>query len=90
MEQTRDERLAKLPEKPFLSQEDLDELWNARGMKYYVDKIHISMLNRGLVPSVDREAFRSVIMSMLRHFLIEGKNTPDPRKAPKPRFPKVY
>jgi len=90
MEQTRDERLAKLPEKQFISPEDVAEIWDARGMKHYVDKLHISMLNRGLVPSVDREAFRSLIRTMLDRFLVEGKSTPDPRLAPKPRFPKVY
>jgi hypothetical protein len=90
MEQTRDERLAKLPEKPFLSRDDVDEIWNARGMKHYVDKLHVSMLSRGLVTSVDREAFRSLIRHMVDHFLVDGKSTPDPKIAPKPRFPQVY
>lgn len=90
MERSKTEKLAFLPEKPVLSAEALDEVWNARGMRHRVDEIHVSLLSRGLLPSVDREAFRHMIKVLLEQFLVVGKSKPDPRLAPKPRFPKVH
>lgn len=75
--------------KPFLSPEQLDELWNERGMKYRVDEFHAALLQRGLGVYVDRPMFRTMVMSILEKFLVEGEARRDPRYQPIPRFPRV-
>lgn len=81
---------AKLPEKNFISGDQLDELWNMRGMKYRVDEMHKSMLERGLIPSVDRPAFRAAFRTIVKEFLVDGRAKRQPNKDPRPRFPKVF
>lgn len=90
MDRAERDKLSFFAPKPFVSPEDMEEIWNARGLKHRIDEIHVSLLSRGLTPNVDREAFRKVIRSALDHFLVEGRSKPDPRLAPKPRFPKVF
>lgn len=77
------------PRKPFLSQDQLDELWNERGLKYRVDEFHVVLLERGLGVHVDRPIFRSTFYSILKLFLVDGEAKRDPRYMPIPRFPRV-
>lgn len=78
-----------LPEaKQFLTPEQLDEIWNTRGMKYRWDELHVALLNRGLLPSVDRPAFRQMVRDILAFFLVEGNAQRDPRRTPRQRFPR--
>lgn len=81
---------AQLPEKQFLSSDQMDEIWNMRGMKYRVDELHKSMIERGLLPSVDRPAFRQAFNTIVREFLVDGRAKREPGKDPIPRFPKVF
>ena len=81
---------ARLPEKEFLTADQLEEIWNMRGMKYRVDEFHKSLVERGLVPSVDRPIFRQSFYQILKEFLVEGRAKREPGKDPIPRFPKVY
>jgi hypothetical protein len=81
---------AKLPEKQFLDADQLEEIWNMRGMKYRVDEMHKSLVERGLMPSVDRPMFRQAFQSILKEFLVDGRAKREPSKDPIPRFPKVF
>ena len=80
---------ARLPDKPFLTAEQLEEIWNMRGMKYRVDELHKSMIERGLIPSVQRQDFRQAFQSIIHDFLVEGRAKRQPKHDPIPRFPKV-
>jgi len=80
---------AVLPDKKsFISAEQLDEIWNTRGLKYRIDELHVSLLNRGLVPSLDRPAFRLLLKEILAGFLVNGEARRDPRRTPRMRFPR--
>lgn len=78
------------PPKEFITEDQLDELWNLRGLKYRFDELHVALLSRGLNPSIDRERFRSNVLDVLRAFLVKGDARLDPRKAPRAKYPKVY
>jgi|WetSurSiteA1Bulk_404760.scaffolds.fasta_scaffold11402_2 hypothetical protein len=75
-------------DKPFITEEQLSELWDSRGMKYRIDEFHVALLNRGLIPTVDRPMFRQLVHDILRTFLVEGKARRDPRRSPRQRFPR--
>lgn len=78
------------PKKTFLTPEQMQEVWDARGMKYRVDELHQMLLDRGLAVYVDRPMFRKMVVDIFRSFLVEGDARRDPRRQPKSRFPKVY
>ena len=78
------------PERYFLSMDDLDELWDLRGMKYRVDDFHKMLLDRGLAVYIDRPKFRAMFRDILRSFLVEGDARRDPRRQPRQSFPKVF
>ena len=78
------------PSKQFLTEDQLDEIWDTRGMKYCIDALHLSLLSRGLLNSLDRPTFRSTVYEILKSFLVSGASRIDPRKSPRPRFPKVF
>ena len=78
------------PPKKFISEDEMDEIWDARGLKYRVDEFHVAMLNRGLGPYVDREVFRKIFRDIVQAFFVNGEARHDPRRAPRQRFPKVY
>ena len=80
-----------LPEpKQFLTEEQLIEIWDLRGLKYRMDDLHIQFLSRGLNVSVDRVMFRTIMYELLGAFLIRGEARLPSSKAPIPRFPKVF
>ena len=76
---------AVLPRKQFLSEEELLELWETRGMKFRVDDFYSHCRDRGLLPYFRKESFRSKLLSMLRQFLVEGETRRDPRFVPPPK-----
>jgi hypothetical protein len=76
------------PPKPFLTSDQLAEIWDTRGMKYRVDEIHVALMNRGLLPSVDRPAFRQLMHDFLESFLVKGEARRDPRRSPRQRLPR--
>lgn len=78
------------PKKQFITDDQLDELWDTRGLKYRFDEFHELLLNRGLQPYVDRPKFQKMVRDILRGFLVEGEARRDPRRVPMQRFPKVY
>ena len=78
------------PKKQFLTSDQVQEIWDARGMKYRVDELHQMLLDRGLVNYVDRPMFRRMVLDIFRAFLVEGDARRDPRRQPRQRFPKVY
>jgi hypothetical protein len=77
------------PKKQFLTEEDFDEIWDPRGLKYRVDELHVMLLNRGLSPHIDRSSFRSMVKTMLSQFFVEGQAKRDPKLEPRGRWPKV-
>ena len=78
------------PTKKFLDQEQLDEIWEARGLKFRVDELHMFMLQRGLLPYVDREVFRRDVFGILKEFLVEGGARRDPKRSPTTIFPRSF
>jgi hypothetical protein len=78
------------PEKQFLSEEEFEEVWDARGMKYRVDELHQMLLDRGLNVYIDRPKFRAMFRDIVRGFTVQGDARRDPRTRPRQRFPKVY
>ena len=77
------------PKKQFLTEDQLLEIWELRGMKYRFDELHLAFLSRGLLPTTDRQAFRELLLSIMRDYLVEGRSKRDPKHEPIPRFPKV-
>lgn len=81
---------AVLPDlKKFVEKTVVDEVWDTRGMKYRVDEIHQSLLNRGLQPYVNQQVFRKMIYDLVHGFFVDGEARRDPRRVPMQRFPKV-
>jgi hypothetical protein len=78
------------PDKPFITDEQLDELWDARGMKYRVDELHVALLNRGLGPYLDRPKFRKMVRDILEQFLVRGEAKRQPEHEVRQSFPKVF
>ncbi|MHC4507737.1 MAG: hypothetical protein ACYTAO_02100 [Planctomycetota bacterium] len=71
-----------LPRKQFLTEEELLEIWETRGLKYRVDELHKFCLERGLLPHNRRDSFRKKVFGMMRQFLCEGETRRDPRFVP--------
>lgn len=71
-----------LPAKQFLTQEELVEVWENRGLKYRVDELHKFCVERGLLPHNRRDHFRKKVFGMLRAFFCEGDMRRDPRFVP--------
>ena len=78
------------PKQQFITEEELYEVWDTRGMKYRVDDLHTMLINRGLAVYIDRPKFREMFKDILRSFLVDGDARRDPRKQPRQRFPKVF
>jgi len=80
-----------LPEpKQFLTPDQFEEVWNLRGLKYRIDDFHVSLLSRGLNVSVNREIFRTAMRELLEEFFVKGEARLPSKKAPIPKFPKVF
>jgi len=80
-----------IPEpKQFLSEDQLEELWTARGLKYRLDDLHVQLLSRGLNVAVDRAIFRHTVHEILKAFLVNGEARLPKSKYAKPKFPKVF
>ena len=77
------------PIKPCLTQDQLDEYWEQRGMKYQADALHRACLSYGMNVAIDRPRFRSMMYEILQKFFVIGEARLDPRKEPRPRWPKV-
>jgi hypothetical protein len=78
------------PPKQFLTEDQLLELWDTRGLKYEVDRIHQNLLDRGLAVYVDQPMFRKTMWDLLDGFLVQGRARRDPRRQPRQKFPKVF
>lgn len=76
---------AVLPRKQFLSEEELLELWETRGLKFRIDEFYAHCRDRGLLPYFRKENFRSKLLNVLRQFLVEGESRRDPRYVPPPK-----
>ena len=72
-----------LPEKVFLDESDLLEVWELRGMKFRFDDFYTFLCERGLLPHLRRDSFRKKVYGILRKFLSEGETRVDPRTAPR-------
>jgi len=71
-----------LPAKQFLSEDELVELWEIRGLKFRVDELHKFCQERGLLPHLRRDSFRKKVLGMLRAFMVNGEIRRDPRFVP--------
>jgi len=78
------------PKKQFITRDELDELWDMRGLKHRVDDFHKMLLDRGLATYIDRPKFRSMFKDIIRTFLVDGDARRDPLKQPIQSFPKVF
>jgi len=78
------------PPKQFLTAEQLEEIWNLRGLKYRVDEFHQLLLDRGLGVYIDQPKFRKMVQELLQAFFVEGDARRDPRRQPRTKWPKVY
>jgi hypothetical protein len=74
-----------IPPKQFLSESELMELWETRGLKWRCDDLYAYQRNRGLSPHIRKETFRSKMLGMLRAFLVNGESRRDPRFIPPPK-----
>lgn len=71
-----------LPEKHFLTEDELLEVWENRGLKYRVDEFYKHCRDRGLLAHFRIDNFRSKVLRMLIQFLVEGEVRLDPRYQP--------
>lgn len=71
-----------LPKKQFLTEEELLEVWETRGLKFRVDELHKFLIERGLLPHNRKDTFRKKVYGMLRKFMCEGETRRDPRFVP--------
>lgn len=85
-----DPRAVLPPKKQFITEDQLYEVWDARGLKYRVDDFHKMMLDRGLSVGIDRPKFRNMFKDIIRGFLVNGDARRDPRMQPRQTFPKVF
>lgn len=76
--------------KQFLTEEQFEEVWDLRGLKYRMDDLHVQLLSRGLNVSVDRATFRHTMHQILLSFFVQGDARIQAKHAPKPKFPKVF
>jgi hypothetical protein len=74
-----------LPPKQFMSEIELMELWETRGLKWRVDDFYEYSRNRGLSSHVRKESFRAKVYGMLKAFLINGESRRDPKFIPPPK-----
>lgn len=74
-----------LPRKSFLTEDELVELWETRGLKFRVDEFYSHCRDRGLMPHFRRDNFRAKIFNMLRQFIVGGETRRDPRFVPPPK-----
>lgn len=79
-----------LPEKQFLTKDDLLEIWEIRGLKFRVDEFHKYCSDRGLMPHFRIDNFRSKMYRMLEQFFVEGESRRDPRFVPPPKRRKIF
>lgn len=73
---------AVLPKKQFLTEEQLLEVWETRGLKFRVDELHKYLIEHGLLPHNRKEAFRKKVFGMLKAFFVDGDMRRDPRFVP--------
>lgn len=78
------------PKKQFITEEQLEELWNTRGWKFRWDEFHQLLLQRGLQPYVDQVRFQEMVKDILKKFLVDGEARRDPRRVPRQQFPRVH
>lgn len=71
-----------LPPKQFLTEDELLEVWETRGLKYRTDELHKFLIERGLLPHNRKESFRKKVYGMMRQFFCEGETRRDPRFVP--------
>ena len=73
---------ARLPKKQFLTEEQLLEVWDTRGLQFRVDDFFKHLRERGLVPHYRKDIFRKRVLNMLRAFFVNGETRLDPRFVP--------
>jgi len=71
-----------LPIKRFVTEEQLLEIWENRGLKFRVDELHKHLRERGLLPHNRMDSFRRKMYGMLKAFFCDGETRRDPRFVP--------
>jgi len=79
-----------LPDKRFLSNEDLLEIWETRGLKFRVDEFYTYCTNRGLMAHFRKDSFRAKMFGMLKQFFVDGESRRDPSTLPPTKTRKVF
>jgi hypothetical protein len=79
-----------LPPKPFITGDELTEIWETRGMKFRVDEFFKWCTQNGLLPHVRRDSFRAKFHGMLEAFFVKGDSRRDPKFIPPRKQPKLF
>lgn len=74
-----------LDPKQFITEDQILELWENRGMKYRCDDLWRYLRDRGLQAHMRKETFRSKLLGFMRAFLVQGEVRRDPRHQPPPK-----
>jgi hypothetical protein len=74
-----------LPPKSFLTESQLQEVWEIRGLRFRIDEFHKHCSERGLHPSFRKDSFRAKMLNVLRSFFVVGESRRDPRFVPLPK-----
>lgn len=72
-----------LPKKQFLTDGQLVEVWDVRGLKFRIDELHQFCQERGMLGHVRKDQFRSRVYMILKQFLVDGDSRRDPRFVPR-------
>lgn len=73
---------AVLPPKQFMTEDQLLEVWEHRGLVFRCEEFWQYCIERGLLPHFRKESFTKKIYGMMRQFLVEGETRRDPRFVP--------
>jgi hypothetical protein len=79
-----------LPPKQFLTEDQLLEIWETRGLKFRVDEFYDWCTKMGLLPHCRREIFRGKFHGMMEAFLVRGDSRRDPKAIPPRKLPKLF
>ena len=79
-----------LPPKEFLTEDQLMEVWETRGLKFRVDEFYEYCKTMGLLPHCRKDNFRSKVHGMLMAFLVRGDSRRDPKSVPPRKVSKLF
>lgn len=70
-----------LEPKPFLTEAQMAEVWEGRGLKFGCDDLYNFCRSRGMHPHIEKDAFRRKFRELTDRFLVRGEAQGDPRET---------